>query len=69
MANFLISGFPVGIVANQVSIINPNEAAKGAQFIRLCNQQLVIFLLHTTRDNPARGKKEERKKATLANKN
>ncbi|KAH6894701.1 carboxyl transferase [Thelonectria olida] len=42
-----IMGFPVGIVANQVSIINPNEAAKGAQFIRLCNQQSVpIIFLH-----------------------
>lgn len=33
------SGFPVGIVANQMSVINPTEAAKGAQFIRMCNQQ------------------------------
>jgi acetyl-CoA carboxylase carboxyltransferase component len=32
-------GFPVGIVANQMSVINPTEAAKGAQFIRMCNQQ------------------------------
>lgn len=32
-------GFPVGIVANQISVINPNEAAKAAQFIRLCNQE------------------------------
>lgn len=36
-ARFL--GFPVGIVANQISVINPNEAAKAAQFIRMCNQQ------------------------------
>ncbi|KAI5465061.1 carboxyl transferase domain-containing protein [Mariannaea sp. PMI_226] len=42
-----IMGFPVGIVANQVSIINPNEAAKAAQFIRLCNQEAVpIIFLH-----------------------
>ncbi|KAJ6028850.1 hypothetical protein N7540_004426 [Penicillium herquei] len=34
-----IMGFPVGIVANQISGINPNEAAKAAQFIRMCNQQ------------------------------
>ncbi|KAF7548432.1 hypothetical protein G7Z17_g7057 [Cylindrodendrum hubeiense] len=34
-----IMGFPVGIVANQISVINPNEAAKAAQFIRLCNQE------------------------------
>ena len=34
-----IMGFRVGIVANQVSIINPNEAAKAAQFIRLSNQE------------------------------
>lgn len=32
-------GFPVGIVANQMSVIHPTEAAKGAQFIRMCNQQ------------------------------
>ncbi|KAL2848885.1 carboxyl transferase [Aspergillus pseudoustus] len=42
-----ILGFPVGIVANQLSVINPNEAAKGAQFIRMCNQQNVpIIFLH-----------------------
>ncbi|KAK7419594.1 hypothetical protein QQX98_003185 [Neonectria punicea] len=45
-----IMGFPVGIVANQVSIINPNEASKAAQFIRLCNQQStpIIFLHNVT---------------------
>jgi acetyl-CoA carboxylase carboxyltransferase component len=32
-------GMPIGIVANQLSVINPNEAAKAAQFIRMCNQQ------------------------------
>lgn len=32
-------GFPVGIIANQLSVINPNEAAKATQFIRTCNQQ------------------------------
>ncbi|KAJ0423047.1 carboxyl transferase [Aspergillus carlsbadensis] len=42
-----ILGFPVGIVANQLSVINPTEAAKGAQFIRMCNQQNVpIIFLH-----------------------
>lgn len=34
-------GFPVGIIANQLSVINPNEAAKATQFIRTCNQQYV----------------------------
>ena len=34
-----IKGWKVGIVANQFSVINPQEAVKGAQFIRLCNQQ------------------------------
>lgn len=34
-------GFPVGIIANQISVLNPTEAAKGAQFIRICNQQYV----------------------------
>ena len=34
-------GYPVGIVANQIPVINPDEAMKGAQFIRLCNQQYV----------------------------
>lgn len=29
----------MGIVANQISVINPNEAGKAAQFIRMCNQQ------------------------------
>ncbi|KAH8680349.1 carboxyl transferase [Ilyonectria robusta] len=45
-----IMGFPVGIVANQISVINPNEAAKAAQFIRLCNQEgtPIIFLHNVT---------------------
>lgn len=34
-----VLGYLVGIVANQVPIINPDEASKGAQFIRMCNQQ------------------------------
>lgn len=38
---FISSGFPVGIIANQLSVLNPTEAAKGAQFIRTCNQQYV----------------------------
>lgn len=32
------AGHRVGIVANQVPVINTDEASKGAQFIRLCNQ-------------------------------
>ncbi|KKA20058.1 Uncharacterized protein T310_5936 [Rasamsonia emersonii CBS 393.64] len=42
-----VMGFRVGIVANQTPVIHPNEAAKGAQFIRLCNQQNVpIIFFH-----------------------
>lgn len=43
-------GFPVGIIANQTPVINPDEASKGAQFIRLCNQQNrpIIFLHNVT---------------------
>ncbi|KAL4985894.1 ClpP/crotonase-like domain-containing protein [Aspergillus falconensis] len=41
------SRFPVGIVANQISVINPNEAAKTAQFICTCNQEKTpIISLH-----------------------
>ncbi|KAL4916368.1 carboxyl transferase domain-containing protein [Aspergillus aurantiobrunneus] len=45
-----ILGFPVGIVANQISVINPNEAAKTAQFIRMCNRENtpIIFLHNVT---------------------
>ncbi|KAE8373929.1 carboxyl transferase domain-containing protein [Aspergillus bertholletiae] len=45
-----IFGFPIGIVANQLSVINPTEAAKGAQFIRMCNQQNtpIIFFHNVT---------------------
>ncbi|KAJ5474927.1 hypothetical protein N7475_004493 [Penicillium sp. IBT 31633x] len=45
-----IMGFPVGIIANQLSVINPNEAAKATQFIRMCNQQNtpIIFLHNVT---------------------
>ncbi|KAJ5440041.1 ClpP/crotonase [Penicillium daleae] len=45
-----IMGFPVGIVANQISVINPNEAGKAAQFIRMCNQQNtpIVFLHNVT---------------------
>ena len=32
-------GFRVGIIANQTPVINADEASKGAQFIRICNQQ------------------------------
>ena len=37
-------GNVVGIIANQVPIINPDEASKTTQFIRLCNQQWVAIL-------------------------
>ncbi|CAG9985063.1 unnamed protein product [Clonostachys byssicola] len=45
-----IMGIRVGIVANQISIINANEATKAAQFIRLCNQEQtpIIFLHNVT---------------------
>ncbi|KAJ4223466.1 hypothetical protein NW759_006101 [Fusarium solani] len=45
-----IMGFRVGIVANQISVINPDEALKAAQFIRLCNQEgtPIIFLHNVT---------------------
>lgn len=42
-----IMGYTVGIIANQIPIINPDEAMKGAQFIRLCNQQNIpIVFFH-----------------------
>jgi len=34
-----IMGIRTGIIANQTPVINGDEASKGAQFIRLCNQQ------------------------------
>ncbi|CAI7677517.1 unnamed protein product [Penicillium manginii] len=45
-----IMGHPVGIVANQISVINPNEAVKAAAFIRICNQQNtpIVFLHNVT---------------------
>ena len=45
-----LSGMPLGIVANQMPIINGPEADKGAQFIRLCNQQNIplVFLHNVT---------------------
>ncbi|KAH7063487.1 carboxyl transferase domain-containing protein [Macrophomina phaseolina] len=45
-----INGHTVGIVANQTPVINSDEAAKGAQFIRLCNQQdtPVVFMHNVT---------------------
>lgn len=33
------TGYRVGIIANQTPVINADEARKGAQFIKLCNQQ------------------------------
>ncbi|KAJ6137210.1 hypothetical protein N7471_003696 [Penicillium samsonianum] len=36
-ASAYIMGFPIGIITNQLSVINPNEAAKVTQFIRTCN--------------------------------
>jgi acetyl-CoA carboxylase carboxyltransferase component len=42
-----IMGYTVGIIANQIPVINPDEAMKGAQFIRLCNQQNIpIVFFH-----------------------
>ncbi|KAF5518217.1 putative methylcrotonoyl-CoA carboxylase beta chain [Colletotrichum aenigma] len=42
-----ILGFRVGIVANQTPVIHPQEALKAAQFIRLCNQEVIpIVFLH-----------------------
>ncbi|KAI8241587.1 Methylcrotonoyl-CoA carboxylase subunit alpha [Colletotrichum sp. SAR 10_99] len=42
-----ILGFRVGIVANQTPVIHPQEALKAAQFIRLCNQEIIpIVFLH-----------------------
>ncbi|KAL3479635.1 carboxyl transferase domain-containing protein [Aspergillus californicus] len=45
-----IFGYPVGIIANRLSVINSTEASKGAQFIRMCNQQNtpLIFLHNVT---------------------
>ena len=38
---------PLAVIANQTPIINPDEASKGAQFIRICNQQNIpIVFLH-----------------------
>lgn len=34
-----IMGLRTGIIANQTPVINGDEASKGAQFVRLCNQQ------------------------------
>ncbi len=41
---------PLGIVANQTPIINPDEAMKGAQFVRMCNQENtpILFLHNVT---------------------
>ncbi|CAG9947748.1 unnamed protein product [Clonostachys rosea f. rosea IK726] len=42
-----IHGFRVGIIGNQTPVIHPDEASKGAQFIRLCNQgNIPIIYLH-----------------------
>lgn len=45
-----IAGMPVGIIANQMPIINGDEALKGTTFIRLCNQQRtpIVFLHNVT---------------------
>ncbi|GME61365.1 Carboxyl transferase [Neofusicoccum parvum] len=45
-----ILGHTVGIVANQMPVINSDEASKGAQFIRLCNQQdtPLVFMHNVT---------------------
>ncbi|KAK5062665.1 hypothetical protein LTR84_004738 [Exophiala bonariae] len=42
-----IHGHATGIIGNQTPVINPDEASKGAQFIRLCNQRdMPIIYLH-----------------------
>ncbi|KAF5493071.1 Methylcrotonoyl-CoA carboxylase subunit alpha [Colletotrichum fructicola] len=42
-----VLGFRVGLVANQTPVIHPQEALKAAQFIRLCNQEIIpIIFLH-----------------------
>ena len=42
-----IHSHPVGIIANATPVIHSDEALKGSQFIRLCNQQsLPIIFLH-----------------------
>ncbi|KAM5385585.1 hypothetical protein ACJZ2D_000784 [Fusarium nematophilum] len=42
-----IHGYPVGIIGNQTPVIHADEACKGAQFIRLCNQRnMPIVYLH-----------------------
>ncbi|EXJ77043.1 hypothetical protein A1O3_10201 [Capronia epimyces CBS 606.96] len=45
-----IQGIPTAIIANQTPVIHADEAAKGAQFIRLCNQQKtpIVFLHNVT---------------------
>ncbi|KIW16277.1 hypothetical protein PV08_06328 [Exophiala spinifera] len=45
-----VMGIPVAIIANQTPIINPDEASKGAQFVRMCNQQNtpIVFLHNVT---------------------
>ncbi|KAH7385810.1 carboxyl transferase [Pyrenochaeta sp. MPI-SDFR-AT-0127] len=45
-----IFGHRVGIVANRTPVINPDEASKGTQFIRMCNQQHtpILFLQNVT---------------------
>ncbi|KAF9637473.1 Carboxyl transferase [Lasiodiplodia theobromae] len=45
-----ITGHTVGIIANQTPVINSDEASKGAQFVRLCNQQNtpLIFMHNVT---------------------
>jgi acetyl-CoA carboxylase carboxyltransferase component len=34
-----IMGIKTAVIANQTPVINGDEASKGAQFVRLCNQQ------------------------------
>ncbi|KAF2824418.1 ClpP/crotonase [Ophiobolus disseminans] len=45
-----IFGHRVGIIANQTPVINADEARKGAQFIKMCNQQdtPILFLQNVT---------------------
>lgn len=37
--------FRIGVVGNQTPVIHPDEASKGAQFIRLCNQGYVSLTI------------------------
>lgn len=44
-------GYRVGIIANQTPVINAEEARKGAQFIKMCNQQYVAWYKETCKES------------------